>query len=50
MGTPVTMKEIEEQCKEIHLRDAKKYFETREFKKWVNECIDLARENNNLVL
>jgi len=44
----ITQKEIRNNCKEIHLRNAKCYFKTKEFEKWVNDCIDLARENGNL--
>lgn len=49
MMIKITQEDIKNQCKEIHLRDAKRYFETKEFRKWVNSCIDLTRENNNLV-
>ena len=45
----ITKKEIEENCKRTYLEEVKLYFKTYEFKRWVNQCIDLARENNNLI-
>ena len=45
----ITEQEIIKQCKQIHLRKSKEYFKTNEFKKWTDECIDLAKENNKLV-
>ena len=44
----MTRDDIKDNCEKIHLRSAKEYFKTPEFKKWVNNCIDLARENGVL--
>ena len=38
-------KEIRNNCKEIHLRNAKLYFNTQDFEMWVNKCIILATKN-----
>ena len=41
----LTKKEIENNCKRSYLKDAEKYFKTRDFKTWVEKCILLAKEN-----
>lgn len=40
-------KQVEDLCKQIHLNNAKLYFETKEFEQWVNECYALHVELQN---
>ena len=44
----ITQNQIRENCKKIHRRNSEAFFKTIEFNKWVNQCIDLARENGSL--